>query len=69
MLAAMQTINANDLVSAMFEACSGFAPGADGSPVCSACGWLDAEHAAEIAEVRTLPARTRPVAVPKRIAS
>ena len=77
MLLRMQTIDANDLVSAMFEACSAYAGGPEASPVCATCGWLDAEHepavapAAQVAvaEVRKLPARRRTGATPKRLAS
>lgn len=47
------------LVSAAFEACPAFEAPGDGSPVCSGCGWLDAEHARAVADVRTL-ARRRP---------
>jgi hypothetical protein len=69
MLLRMQTIDANDLVSAMFEPCVGYAPGADGSPVCATCGWLDAEHDAGVAEVHTLRAPRPREATPKRLAS
>ena len=70
----MQTIDTafdeNDLVRGLFEPCAAFAPGPErDSEVCAACGWLAAEHASEIAEVRTLPARRRPAATPKRLAS
>ena len=69
MLARMETIEMNQLVSATFEACAAFGNAGDGSPVCAACGWLEAEHEPETAEVRTLPTRrvTRPT--PKRLAS
>lgn len=74
MLLAMQTIDANDLVSAMFEPCAAYATGPEASPVCATCGWLDAEHAAGVdaadgAEVHTLRAPRRPRATPKRLAS
>lgn len=69
MLLNMQTIDANDLVSAMFEPCAAYATGPDASPVCATCGWLDAEHEADIAEVRTLRTPRRPGATPKRLAS
>jgi hypothetical protein len=69
MLLSMQTIDANDLVSAMFEACTAYAAGPDASPVCAGCGWLDAEHEPAVAEVRALPARRRAGATPKRLAS
>jgi len=65
----MQTIDTNDLVSGSFEACGAYATAPDASPVCAACGWLESEHASEIAEVHALPARTRAPAVPKRLAS
>jgi len=66
----MQTIDANDLVSALFEVCPAYASGPDASPVCAACGWLDAEHEVQgNAEVRALPARPRPGITPKRLAS
>ena len=76
MLSGMQTIDANDeadddandLVSASFEACAAFAAGADASPVCAACGWLETEHGREVAEVRALPARAG-ASAPKRLAS
>jgi hypothetical protein len=69
MLSRMQTIEVNDLVSASFEACATFGAGGDGSPVCIACGWLEAEHEAEVAEVHALPRRTVPRPAPKRLAS
>ncbi|MDP9331719.1 MAG: hypothetical protein M3Q30_00185 [Actinomycetota bacterium] len=59
----------NELVSAAFEACATFGAAGDGSPVCAACGWLEAEHEPEGAEVRTLPTRTAPRPTPKRLAS
>jgi hypothetical protein len=73
MLARMETIEANELVSApvtaAFEACASFGAAGDGSPVCVACGWLDAEHEPEIAEVRALPTGKAPRLTPKRLAS
>lgn len=65
----METIDANDLVNATFEACAEFATAPDGSPVCRGCGWLDSEHTPEVAPVHALPNRTHRVAVPKRLAS
>jgi hypothetical protein len=65
----MQTIDTNDLVSGLFEACGEYSAGTEASPVCAACGWLEAEHAPEIAVVRSLPARRRAPVVPNRIAS
>jgi len=59
----------NDLVSSLFEACGAFATSPEGTPVCAGCGWLEAEHAPEIAEVRSLPARQRAPASPRRLAS
>jgi hypothetical protein len=58
-----------DLISASFEACATHAPGDDGSPVCTACGWLAGDHDAALAEVRSLPARRRDRAQPRRLAS
>jgi hypothetical protein len=69
MLLRMQTIDTNDLVSAMFEPCVAYAPATDASPVCTTCGWLDGEHEADVAEVHTLPAPRRREAAPKRLAS
>ena len=69
MLSRMETIEMNQLVSAAFEACAAFGSAGDGSPVCAACGWLEAEHEPEAAEVRTLPTRTRPRPTPTRLAS
>jgi hypothetical protein len=74
MLSRMQTIEVNDLVSASFEACTTFGAGGDGSPVCVACGWLEAEHApvvaeADVAEVHALPRRKVARPAPKRLAS
>jgi hypothetical protein len=68
MLARMQTIEVHELVGTAFEACAAFGAAGDGSPVCVACGWLDAEHEPELAEVRALPIRKSRRA-PKRIAS
>jgi hypothetical protein len=62
-------IRANELVSALFEACDAFAPGDDHTPVCRACGWLEAEHEREIAEVHPLPTRKPARLAPKRLAS
>lgn len=56
-------------VSASFEACAGFAPADGDSPVCDVCGWLADEHDHGIAEVRALPAPTRAVPRPRRLAS
>jgi hypothetical protein len=64
----MQTIEENDLVSAAFEACSGFSMTGDGSPVCTGCGWLEAEHETE-AEVHALKPRRPARATQKRLAS
>jgi hypothetical protein len=74
MLSRMQTIEVNDLVSAWFEACPTFGAGADGSPVCIACGWLEAEHEPDlaqpdVADVYALPRRKVPRPTPKRLAS
>jgi hypothetical protein len=83
MLRPMQTIplneQADDLtagwadgpVHAAFEACVTFSEPGDGSPVCAACGWLDADHSPAVALVRSLPgpARARVVRTPKRLAS
>jgi len=69
MLSRMETIEMNQLVSAAFEACAAFGSAGDGSPVCAACGWLEAEHEPEAAEVRTLPTRTLPRPTPTRLAS
>jgi hypothetical protein len=79
MLSRMQTIEVNDLVSASFEACTAFGAGGDGSPVCSACGWLEAEHEPAVAEpavaepdvaqVHALPRRKAARPAPKRLAS
>lgn len=79
MLSRMQTIEVNDLVSASFEACATFGAGGDGSPVCIACGWLEAEHEPDlakpdlakpdVAEVHALPRRKVPRPAPKRLAS
>jgi len=73
MLARMDTIEVNELdnalVSVAFEPCVAFGAVGDGSPVCVECGWLDAEHAPELAEVRTLPTRRMPRLAPKRLAS
>jgi hypothetical protein len=74
MLARMDTIEENALVSAFvstaFEPCVAFGAADDGSSVCVACGWLDAEHEPQIAEVRTLPtARRMSHLRPKRLAS
>jgi hypothetical protein len=52
-----------------FEACAGFAPADDGSPVCSACGWLAGEHDHGIADVRKLPKPPRAAPRPRRLAS
>ena len=76
MVSAMQTIDANELVSGAFQACAEFSAPADGAPVCAGCGWLEAEHDHGhhhgqhhgVAEVRTLPARPV-VKRPKRLAS
>jgi hypothetical protein len=69
MLSRMQTIAVNDLVSASFEACATFGAGGDDAPVCVACGWLEAEHEAEVAEVHALPRRAVSPPTPKRLAS
>jgi len=69
MLSRMDTIEMNQLVSATFEACAAFGNAGDGSPVCAACGWLEAEHEPEAAEVRALPTRTLPRRTPTRLAS
>ena len=69
MLSRMETIEVNELVSGAFEACAKFGAAGDGSPVCVACGRLDAEHEPAIAEVRTLPTRGMPRPTPKRLAS
>ncbi|MDQ1511457.1 MAG: hypothetical protein QOG50_3301 [Actinomycetota bacterium] len=73
MLARMDTIEGNAfagaLVSAAFEPCVAFGAAGDGSSVCVACGWLDAEHEPQIAEVRTLPTRKPSRLTPKRLAS
>jgi hypothetical protein len=69
MLSSMQTIEVNDLVSASFEACSAFGAPGDGTPVCAACGWLEAEHDLPGAEVHVLPRRARSGPTPRRIAS
>ncbi|MDQ1447722.1 MAG: hypothetical protein QOC79_693 [Actinomycetota bacterium] len=77
MLSRMETIEMNQLVSAWvsgwvsaaFEACAAFGNAGDGSPVCAACGWLEAEHEPETAEVRALPTRTLSGPTPTRIAS
>ena len=53
-------------LSTPFEACTTFAADANGSAVCSACGWLDAEHEQPGADVHTLPVRAP---APKRLAS
>jgi hypothetical protein len=58
-----------DLITTSFEVCATFAADADGSPVCSSCGWLAAEHEQPGAEVHPLPRRTMPSATPKRLAS
>jgi hypothetical protein len=70
MLRAMETMEVNDLVSTMFEACEAFGPAGDGSPVCSGCGWLEAEHNPEpvAASVHRLPRRTS-AKQPRRLAS
>jgi hypothetical protein len=69
MLSSMQMIDTNDLVSASFEACAEFGAG-DGSPVCEACGWLEAEHDQPAASVRVLAARAvGALATPRRLAS
>ena len=69
----MQTFDTNDLVNDLatgrFESCSAFAAGPQAAPVCADCGWLDADHTPEIADVHALPARRRTPAVPARIAS
>jgi hypothetical protein len=64
----MQTIETNNLVSASFEACAEFRAG-DGSPVCEACGWLEAEHDQPEASVHVLPRRRRAAGTPRRLAS
>jgi hypothetical protein len=64
----MQTIEVNQLVSGLFEACPEFAGPGDGSPVCASCGWLEAEHDHGLAPVHALPARAATRA-PKRLAS
>ena len=74
MLAGMETIElvserVSEFVGAAFEACAAFGAADDGSPVCVACGWLDAEHEPELAEVRALPARKLSQRAPKRLAS
>jgi hypothetical protein len=77
MLAFMQTIAVNELVSepeallvsASFEPCTTYGADGDGSPVCAACGWLEAEHEPPVAEVHVLPAREMPRRTPKRLAS
>lgn len=73
MLARMDTIEVNELdnalVSGAFEPCAAFGATGNGSPVCVACGWLEVEHAPELAEVRTLPTRRVPRLTPKRLAS
>ncbi len=68
MVWAMQTIDANELVSGAYEACAEFSVPADGSPVCAGCGWLETEHDHGIAEVTTLPTR-HAARAPKRLAS
>jgi hypothetical protein len=62
-------IQANELVSTLFEACQAFAAGADHSPVCRTCGWLEAEHEPDVAEVRSLPVGGPERLAPKRLAS
>jgi len=77
MLANMQTIEVNELVhepeallvSATFEPCAAFGAGGDSSPVCAACGWLEAEHEPPVADVHVLPMRRIPRRTPKRLAS
>jgi hypothetical protein len=69
MLTGMQT-SEEQLVTTAFEPCAGFAAAGDGSPECTACGWLDHEHDAPGADVRPLPHRGhRFVRAPKRLAS
>jgi hypothetical protein len=76
----MQTINRNELTDehdeveetafGAFEACVEFSGDGAGSPVCAACGWLDAEHGPAVAVVHALPRRVRgPLRTPKRLAS
>ena len=75
----MQTIDTSHPVSGAFEISGAFEPcgslvvPGDGSPVCAACGWLDAEHEPprddSVAEVRALPARPSKRPAPKRLAS
>jgi len=78
-MAGMRTTTATDteaeteaqphFVTTAFDACGSYAPAVDGSPVCDVCGWLLAEHADAIAEVRTLPGAVRVQPRPKRLAS
>ena len=48
------------VVSTAFEACVAFSAPGDGSPVCSACGWLAAEHRPAVGALRSLPRRRSP---------
>jgi hypothetical protein len=38
-------------ITTAFEPCGAFVAD-DGTPVCTACGWLDVEHREPVAEVR-----------------
>jgi hypothetical protein len=75
MVSPMQTIEMSDLVSTpfvntAFEACTVFQAGPEAAPICGGCGWLEAEHDRQVAEVRSLPRRAPArVAAPKRLAS
>ncbi len=64
-----QTMDVYELVSTAFEPCTAFAPAHGGSPVCAACGWLDADHEAAGAEVHAFPRRAAAPPLPKRLAS
>jgi hypothetical protein len=59
-----------DPVAGRFEPCAAFRPTDDASPVCT-CGWLDADHADEVAPAPVLTVRGRRprVRLPERRAS
>jgi hypothetical protein len=55
-------------VEVRWEACGGFSPDSDGSPVCADCGWLAGEHTPG-ANVRRLPTAVPKARRPRRLAS
>ncbi len=56
-------------VETLAEPCAGFAAPEIGSPVCSACGWLDHEHTATTTVPEPRQPRVRRAATRRRLAA